>query len=55
MLTDPGPGLGEATSLLVDITEITRDAPALTLVAAAVAARTVLPKARPGSTPRCSS
>ena len=39
MLTSPGPGLGEATSLLLNITDITRYAPGLALVAAAVAGR----------------
>ena len=39
MLDEPGPGLGEATSLLLNIMEITRYAPGLALVAAAVAAR----------------
>jgi hypothetical protein len=44
MLTDPGPGLGEATALLLNLTEIARYAPGLALVAAAVAARDALPK-----------
>ena len=39
MLDEPGPGLGEATTLLLNIMEITRYAPGLALVAAAVAAR----------------
>jgi hypothetical protein len=44
MLDDPGPGLGEAASLLVNITEITRYAPGLALVGGAVAARRFLPR-----------
>jgi hypothetical protein len=43
-LEDPGAGLGEAASLMLNITEIARYAPGLALVAAAVAARRVLPK-----------
>jgi hypothetical protein len=44
MLDEPGPGLGEATALLVNLTEITRYAPGLALVGAAVAARRFLPR-----------
>ena len=44
MLDDPGPGLGEAASLMVNLTEITRYAPGLALVVAVVAARKMLPR-----------
>jgi hypothetical protein len=44
MLSDPGPGLGEAASLLLNIMEITRYAPGLALVAAAVVAGQRLPR-----------
>lgn len=44
MLDEPGAGLGEAAALLLNFTEITRYAPGLALVAAAVAARKVLPR-----------
>ena len=44
MLDDPGPGLGEAASLMVNLTEITRYAPGLALVVAVVAARRMLPR-----------
>jgi hypothetical protein len=39
MLSDPGPGLGEASVLLLNMVEIARFAPGLALVAAAVVAR----------------
>lgn len=45
MLADPGPGLGEASLLLLNMTEIARFAPGLALVAAAVVARRELPRA----------
>jgi hypothetical protein len=44
MLADPGPGLGEASFLLLNMAEIARFAPGLALVAAAVAARRRLPR-----------
>ena len=44
MLDDPGSGVGEAAALLLNVTEITRYAPGLALVAAAVAARRMLPR-----------
>jgi len=44
MLDDPGPGLGEAASLMVNLTEITRYAPGLALVAAVIASRKMLPR-----------
>jgi hypothetical protein len=44
MLGDPGPGLGEASVLLLNMTEIARFAPGLALVAAAVFARRELPR-----------
>jgi hypothetical protein len=44
MLDEPGAGLGEAAALLLNVTEITRYAPGLALVAAVVAARKVLPR-----------
>ena len=44
MLDDPGAGVGEAASLLVNLTEITRYAPGLSLVVAAVVARRFLPR-----------
>ena len=43
-LAAPGPGLGEAASLLLNIAEITRFAPGLALVAAGVVARRELPR-----------
>jgi hypothetical protein len=45
MLADPGPGLGEASALLLNMTEIARFAPGLALLGAAAAARRAL--ARP--------
>lgn len=39
MLSDPGPGLGEASVLLLNMAEIARFAPGLALVAAVVVAR----------------
>lgn len=42
VLVDPGPGLGESASLVLNTVEITRFAPGLVLVVAAVAARRVL-------------
>lgn len=44
MLDDPGPGLGEAASLVLNIMEITRYAPGLALVVAVVAAGRHLPR-----------
>jgi hypothetical protein len=44
MLADPGPGLGEASFLLLNMAEIARFAPGLALVAAAVVARRQLPR-----------
>lgn len=44
MLADPGPGLGEAASLMLNVAEITRFAPGLALVVAAVVARRELPR-----------
>ncbi len=44
MLSDPGPGLGEASLLLLNMTEIARFAPGLALVVAAVVARRELPR-----------
>lgn len=44
MLADPGPGLGEASYLLLNMAEIARFAPGLALVAAAVVARRELPR-----------
>jgi hypothetical protein len=44
MLDEPGPGLGEATSLLLNVMEIARYAPGLALVAAVVAAGRHLPR-----------
>lgn len=44
MLADPGPGLGEASYLLLNVVEIARFAPGLALVAAAVVARRELPR-----------
>jgi hypothetical protein len=44
-VSDPGPGVGEGTSLLVNFTELTRYAPGLALVAAAFAGRRSLPRA----------
>ncbi len=43
MLTEPGPGVGEGTALLVNMTELARYAPGLALTGAAVAARRQLP------------
>lgn len=45
MLADPGPGLGEASLLLLNMAEIARFAPGLALVVAAVVARGELPGA----------
>ena len=44
MLTDPGPGLGEAASLLLNVMEVARYAPGLALVAAVLAAGARLPR-----------
>ena len=44
-LDRPGPGLGEAAILMLNIVEITRYAPGLALVAAAMAAGSRLPRA----------
>ncbi|HEX5860765.1 MAG TPA: hypothetical protein VFY58_02915 [Nocardioides sp.] len=44
MLQEPGAGLGEAASLLLNLTEIARYAPGLALVAAAFVARRRLPR-----------
>jgi hypothetical protein len=44
MLSDPGPGLGEASVLLLNMAEIARFAPGLALVTAAVVARRELPR-----------
>lgn len=44
-VTEPGPGVGEGTALLVNFTELVRYAPGLALVAAAVVARARLPRA----------
>ena len=44
MLAEPGAGLGEATSLLLNIMEITRYAPGLALTVAVVAAGSRLPR-----------
>jgi hypothetical protein len=44
MVGDPGPGLGEATSVLVNVTEIARYAPGLALVAAVLVAGGRLPR-----------
>lgn len=43
MLSDPGPGVGEGTALLVNMTEVVRYAPGLALTAATVLARRHLP------------
>ena len=43
-VTDPGPGVGEGTALLVNLTELTRYAPGLALTGAAVVARRHLPR-----------
>lgn len=43
MLLEPGPGLGEATALMLNLVELTRYAPGLALVAAAFVARRQLP------------
>lgn len=45
MLSAPGAGLGEASLLLLNMTEMARVAPGLALVVAAVVARRVLPRA----------
>lgn len=45
MLADPGPGLGEASFLLLNVAEIARFAPGLALLAAVVVARRQLPRA----------
>ena len=44
MLDDPGPGLGEAASLMLNVMEIARYAPTLALVAAVVVAGRHLPR-----------
>ncbi len=44
MLSEPGAGLGEATTLLVNLAEMTRYAPGLALVVAAFVARRGLPR-----------
>ena len=44
MLTDPGAGLGEAASLLLNVMEVARYAPGLALVAAVLAAGPHLPR-----------
>lgn len=44
MLADPGPGLGEASLLVLNVMEIARFAPGLALVVAALAARRHLPR-----------
>jgi hypothetical protein len=44
MLEEPGAGLGEAASLLLNLAEVTRYAPGLALVAAAFVARRRLPR-----------
>ena len=44
MLTDPGAGLGEAASLLLNVMEIARYAPGLALVAAVLAGGSRLPR-----------
>lgn len=45
MLAEPGSGLGEASLLLLNMTEIARFAPGLALVVAAIAAHRRLPRA----------
>lgn len=45
MLAEPGPGVGESTAVLVNLTELARYAPGLALVSAAVVARARLPRA----------
>jgi hypothetical protein len=45
ILADPGPGVGESTAVLVNLTELVRYAPGLALVSAAVVARARLPRA----------
>ena len=45
MLDDPGPGVGEGTALLVNMTELARYGVGLAVTVAAVAARAALPKA----------
>ena len=45
LLDEPGPGLGEAASLLLNVVEITRYGPGLALVVAAVVSRRMLAKA----------
>ena len=42
---EPGPGIGESTWVVLNVVELTRYAPGLVLVAAAVALRDVLPRA----------
>lgn len=49
MLSDSGPGLGEASVLVLNMAEIARFAPGLALVAAAVVARRELPRGVWGS------
>lgn len=44
MLEDPGPGLGEATSLMLNVMEVTRYAPGLALVATVLVAGRHLPR-----------
>lgn len=45
MLDNPGPGLGEAASLMLNVAEVARYAPGLALVVAAAAAGSHLPRA----------
>lgn len=45
LLNDPGPGVGEASLVLLNVVEVTRYAPSLLLVAAVLVARRRLPKA----------
>ena len=44
MLTEPGAGVGEATALMVNLTEVARYAPGLALVVAAFMGRGALPR-----------
>ena len=44
MLSEPGAGVGEATALMVNLTEVARYAPGLALVVAAFVARRTLPR-----------
>lgn len=44
LLDEPGPGVGESTLVLINLVEVTRYAPGLVLVGAAVAARQILPR-----------